>query len=321
MQIEAYAAHAASEPLRPFTYDAEPGPGEVLIAVSHCGICHSDLHLVDGEWGDHFPLVPGHEVVGTIVRGGSLEPGTRVGLGWQAGSCGSCEWCAAGDEVYCDDSVATCMGHHGGFGSHVIAQERFVIPLPEELDAATAAPLLCAGATVFTPLQRWTDPGMRVGVLGIGGLGHLALGFASALGCEVVACSRDASKEQEARDLGADDFLVGVPPHRSLDLLINTAPASPDMGAWLGSLRPRGVFVQVGASPEPLVVSSGSIIDGDRAVAGSAIAHPRVLREMLDFAALYGVEAQVERFAMSDVNAALDHVRAGKARYRVVLER
>lgn len=179
MKIQAYAAREPRGILQAFEYDAEPKENEVLVRVTHCGICHSDVHLVDGDWGEFFPLVPGHEVIGTVEKGTGFARGTRVGIGWQCASCGQCEWCKAGKEVVCAEHLGTCMGHHGGFAGHVIAQNRFVFPIPAELESTSAAPLLCGGATVYTPLKLYGRPGARVAVIGIGGLGHPAIQYPS----------------------------------------------------------------------------------------------------------------------------------------------
>ena len=322
MRIHGYAAKVAGGALEPFEYEAEPATADdVLVEVTHCGICHSDVHLVDGDWGDFFPLLPGHEVVGEVVKGGGLEPGTRVGIGWQCGSCGICEWCEKDKEVLCEQQVATCMGHFGGFASHVIAQDRFVFPLVQGLESASAAPLLCGGATVYTPLQEFGHPGAKVAVVGVGGLGHLAIQFAHRMGCDVTAVSRTADKKVEAETHGASSFLTGTPASKSYDLVLNTTTANLDMEIWTEALRPEGVFVQLGAAPEPLEVSSFALITQSRMVKGSAVAHPKVLQEMLDFAGNHGVKAQVQTMPMTECNEALEVTRSGRARYRVVLER
>jgi uncharacterized zinc-type alcohol dehydrogenase-like protein len=321
MKIHAFAAMEAEGLLSPFEYEAEPESDEVLVKVTHCGICHSDVHLADGDWGEFFPLVPGHEIVGEVVKGPGFAPGTRVGVGWQCSSCGTCEWCKAGKDVVCAEHLGTCMGHHGGFASHVIAQDRFVFPLPQELDSASAAPLFCGGATVYTPLKLYARAGTRVAVIGIGGLGHLAVQFAAKMDCDVTAVSTRPGKEAEARSYGASHFLLGEPPARSFDLVLNTSTANMNMEFWLEALRPEGVFVQLGAAPEPLAVAAFPLILGFRSVTGTGVAHPIVLQEMLEFAARHGVEAQVQVMPMDQCNEAMEVTRSGSARYRVVLER
>jgi uncharacterized zinc-type alcohol dehydrogenase-like protein len=320
MTFNAYAAKKAKARLEPFKYEPNPlADDEVEIAISHCGICHSDVHLADGEWGDWFPLVPGHEIIGTVVTGKAFAPGDRVGVGWQRSSCGECEYCRAGEEVLCAKHEATCQGNFGGFADRIRVNEHFAFRIPASLPSETAAPLLCAGITVYTPLRTYAAAGSRVGVIGIGGLGHLALQFAKALGCEVTAFSRVAGKEADARRFGADHFFTGDPAKGSLDLVLNTAHAAPDMDAFLGAVRPKGVFCQLGAAPAPLAVSSMPLIAGGRSVTGSAIGSPAVIREMLVLAAKKGIAATTEVAPMREANEALDRTRRNLARYRMVL--
>ncbi len=320
MVFHAYAAHEAKARLKPFDYRPKRlREHDVEIAVTHCGICHSDVHLVDGDWGDWFPLVPGHEIVGTVVAGHGFAVGERVGVGWQRGSCGTCEYCRAGEEVQCALHEATCQGNYGGFADRIRVDARFAARIPDALASDGAAPLLCGGVTVYTPLRKFAAAGTRVGVIGIGGLGHLALQFARALGCEVTAFSRRPAKEREARAFGADHFATGRPRKGSLDLILNTAHAAPDMEAYLAALRPKGVFCQLGASPEPLSVPAFALISEALTVTGSAIGSPAVIREMLDVAARHGVAARTEVVPMREANAALDRTRRNLARYRMVL--
>jgi uncharacterized zinc-type alcohol dehydrogenase-like protein len=320
MTFHAHAAKQARGRLEPFDYEPRPlGENEVEIAISHCGICHSDVHLVDGEWGDVFPLVPGHEIIGTVVAGRAFAPGERVGVGWQRDSCGECEYCRAGEEVLCPDNRATCMGNFGGFADRIRVNERFAFRIPAQLPSETAAPLLCGGVTVYTPLARYAGEGSRVGVIGIGGLGHLGLQLANAMGCEVTAFSRRADKEAEARGFGASHFVTDAPERGSLDLILNTAHAAPDMAAYLGALRPKGVFCQLGAAPEPLSVPAMPLIGGSRSVTGSAIGSPAAIRDMLELAARHGITARTEVMPMASADAALDRTRRNQARYRMVL--
>jgi uncharacterized zinc-type alcohol dehydrogenase-like protein len=321
MTFHAYAATRARARLEPFRYEPRPlEADEVEIAISHCGICHSDVHLVDGEWGDWFPLVPGHEIVGTVTAGRAFAPGERVGVGWQRDSCGECEYCRGGEEVLCPKHEATCQGNFGGFADRIRVNERFAFRIPDRLPSANAAPLLCGGITVYTPLWTFAGRGSRVGVIGIGGLGHLALQFAKALGCEVTAFSRVPDKDAEALQFGADRFTTGGPEKGSLDLILNTAHAAPDMDLYLSALRPKGVFCQLGAPPMPLAVPSLPLITGSRSVTGSAIGNPAAIREMLAFAAEHRITAKVEVVPMREANEALDRTRRNLARYRMVLE-
>lgn len=301
------------------------------ISISHCGICRSDLHLIDNDWQvSKFPFVPGHEIVGTVEAVGAvvenLEPGQRVGVGWQAGSCGQCAWCRQGKENLCPQAQPTCVQRNGGFADAVRVPARFVVPIPEALDSENAAPLLCAGITVYTPLRTYgISPASRVGAVGIGGLGHLALQFARIFGAEVTAFSTSPGKEEEARAMGAHHFcnareskvmkaLAG-----SLDLIISTVNADQDWSAFLSALRPEGVLCLVGAPARPLQVPGSLLIVSARALSGSNTGSPLALAEMLDVAARHGVKTQTERFPMTRVNEAVAKVRKGAVRYRAVL--
>jgi len=320
MTFHAWAALGAGSQLERFDYEPEPlGPDDVEVAITHCGICHSDVHLVDGDWGDVFPVVPGHEVVGTVVAGDGHPPGTRVGIGWQRWSCGRCEYCEGGEEELCPHSRATCMHHFGGFADRIRVDRNFALPLPAELPSAAAAPLLCAGITMYSPLRRYASSGARVGIVGMGGLGHLGIQLARAMECEVWAFSRQADKEHDARRFGAEHFTTGHPPRGSLDLVINTAHAVAPMDAFLAALRPRGVFCQVGAAVEPLPVSANRLIGGRHTVCGSAIGSPGAIREMLAFAARHSVLAVVEEAPLAAADQALDRTRTNRAHYRMVL--
>lgn len=322
MTFHAYAAHQAKAPLAPFDYEPQPlRSGDVEIAITHCGICHSDVHIVDGDWGEVFPAVPGHEIVGTVTAGDAFSPGQRVGVGWQRDSCGECRYCEEGEEELCAGNQATCLGHFGGFADRIRVNGRFALPIPESMESGTAAPLLCGGVTVWSPLRRHAGPGSRVGVIGIGGLGHLALQFAGAMGCEVTAFSRSADKEEAAREFGAHHFVTGAPARGSLDLVLNTAHAAPEFEAFMAGLAPRGVYCQLGAAPEPLVVPAMALIGGRRTVCGSAIGSPGAIAEMLGFAAEHGIAARTEPMAMERANEAMDRTRRNLARYRMVLVR
>jgi uncharacterized zinc-type alcohol dehydrogenase-like protein len=331
-QIQGLAAHAAGAELLPFRYDpGELGPQEVEIGITHCGICHSDLHLISNDWGmSQYPFIPGHEVVGTVsalgarVRG--LEVGQRVGLGWQSNSCGICEWCIRGMENLCPESEGTCVHRHGGYADRVRANARFVIPIPEALESENAAPLLCGGITVYNPLRtHGVNPSSRVGIVGIGGLGHLAIQFARVFGAEVTAFSTSATKEEEARALGAHNF-VNTRESKAMkevagtmDFVLNTANADQDWGVFVSALRPTGTLCFVGVPPSPVSVAAFPLIAGLRTITGSPIGSPHQLREMLDVAARHGVKAQIESFPMAKANAAIEKVKKNKVRYRAVL--
>jgi uncharacterized zinc-type alcohol dehydrogenase-like protein len=329
----AYAATTAKGPLEPFSYDPGAlGPEEVEIKVTHCGICHSDLSMLDNDWGmSNFPFVPGHEVVGTITALGDQAKGLKidqkVGLGWSSHSCLSCHECLSGDHHLCSTVQGTILGRHGGFADRVRAQWTWVRPLPEGLDMAKTGPLLCGGVTVFAPLLINDVPSTaRVGVIGIGGLGHMALQFASKWGCEVHAFTTSDSKEAEARKLGAHFVHNTKKPDAlaklagSLDMIISTVNVPLDVPALLGALRPKGHLHNVGAVLEPLQVPAFGLILGQKSVGGSPTGSPVVIDEMLEFSSRHSIAPITETFPMSKVNDALEHLRSGKARYRIVLE-
>ena len=331
-QIQGLAAHAAGSELLPLKYDpGKLGTREVEIAITHCGICHSDLHLIANDWGiSQYPFIPGHEIIGTVAALGtevrSLEVGQRVGLGWQSKSCGECEWCMRGQENLCAFSEGTCVHRHGGFADRVRANARFVIPIPDALPSEQTAPLLGGGITVYNPMRTYgVNPSTRVGVVGIGGLGHLAIQFARIFGAEVTAFSTTIAKEEEARTLGAHHFVNSLESKAmkevagSLDFILTTVNADQDWGAYLQALRPNGALWFVGVPPSPVSVHAFPLISGQRTIGGSPVGSPFRLREMLDVAARHGVKATTERFPMDKANEAIDKVKKGKVSYRAVL--
>jgi uncharacterized zinc-type alcohol dehydrogenase-like protein len=331
MSFHAYAARSARGALQPFVYEpAALAPHDVEIRISHCGICHSDVHLVDGDWGGGaFPMVPGHEIVGAVAALGPevrhLEIGQRVGVGWQRGACLACDRCAVGDENLCAGSEATCVGHHGGFADRIRLDSRFAFPIPDPLPSESAAPLLCAGITVYSPLVRWVRPSMKVGVVGIGGLGHLGLQFARAMGCEVTALSASPDKEEEARAFGAHHFLAVREAGAlrkaagALDFVLSTVFLPQDWRGLIGALRPNGVLCLVGAPAEPLRLRVEALLDGQKTVTTSATGGRPAIRAMLAFAVRHAVAAKVQVRPLAEATAALDEVRRGLGRYRVVL--
>lgn len=332
VEIHGLAVHAAGAQLVPYKYDpGELKADEVEVKISHCGVCHSDIHLIDNDWGiSKYPFVPGHEIVGKISAVGSgvkdRKVGERVGIGWQADSCGICEWCRQGDEHLCAQAQPTCVGRNGGYADAVRVNSRFAIPVPEALDSEGVGPLLCGGITVYSPLRNHgVRPSSRVGVVGIGGLGHMGLQFAKAFGAEVTALSTSKDKEDEARQLGADHFVNTRDAGElkkiagSFDFVLSTVSADQDWQALVNSLRPKGTLCVVGVPPSPISLQAFPLIAGQRAVAGSPTGSPRDLHEMLDVAARHGVKATTERFAMAKANEAIAKVKKGKVRYRAVL--
>lgn len=328
-----YAAPEAGKPLEPFSFEPRPlGAKDVEIAISHCGICHSDLHLVNNDWRmSRYPLVPGHEIVGTVAQLGAdvrgLAPGQRVGVGWQSGSCGACEWCERGDENLCAGSVATCNPGPGGFADRIRVSARFALPIPEALPSRDAAPLLCGGITVYTPLrEHGIGAHSRVGVIGVGGLGHLALQFARALGSEVTAFSTSPDKETEARALGAHHFITTrersalKAVRGSFDFILSTVTADLPWTDYVAALRPRGTLCLVGAAPSAVALPAFALIGANKKLSGSNTGSPALIREMLQVAARTGVRARTEPFRLQDVNTALGRVARNEVRYRAVLE-
>ncbi len=332
--IKAYAAFEAGGELKPYEYDPGPlGRNDVEIDVESCGICHSDLSMLDNEWGvTSYPLVPGHEVVGTVSAVGAdvtrLKPGQKVGLGWHAGYCLTCPTCQSGDHNMCADAVGTIVGRHGGFADKVRAQAASVVPLPEGIDAAKAGPLFCGGITVFNPLVQFDiKPTAKTAVIGIGGLGHLALQFLNAWGCEVTAFTSSEAKKEEALAMGAHHTIDSRDPAAlkaaagQFDLILSTVNVKLDWNAYLNTLRPRGRLHFVGATLEPLDLGVFGLISGQRSVSGSPVGSPVNIARMLDFAARHHISPVIETFPMEQVNDALARLRSGQARYRIVLTR
>ena len=331
--IRAWAANKAGDKLRPFEYDPGPlGAEQVEIAVEHCGVCHSDLSLLDNEWGmTRYPFVPGHEAIGRVVAMGTqakgVNVGQRVGLGWNAHSCMHCRQCLMGNHNLCENLQPTLIGRHGAFADKVRAHWVWTMPLPEGLDARESGPLLCGGITVFAPLREFNiAPTSRVGVIGIGGLGHMALKFCKAWGCEVTAFTSSDSKAEEARSFGAHrvvathDAAAIAKLAGTFDLIIDTVNASLDWNGLLAALAPNDRLHVVGAVPEPIPVPVFALLMGQKSVSGSPTGSRGAIDSMLNFAARHHVAPQTEHFPMSQVNEAMDHLRAGKARYRIVLD-
>lgn len=333
MAINSYAAQSQGAKLTPHAFDpGRLGNNEVEVAVTHCGICHSDVHLIDNDWGfSSYPLIPGHEIVGTVTALGKsaqdLKVGQRVGIGWQAGSCMKCEWCKAGEENLCASAQPTCVGHAGGYADKVRADARFAFPIPKAISSAEAAPLLCAGATVFTPLlDHKAQRGTKLGVVSVGGLGHLALQFGRALGCNVTAFSTSKSKAEEARGFGANRFIditnadeMGSAAN-SLDLILTTAAADLPWDALIAALRPKGTLCVLGIPEHSLNVMGFPLVAGHKKVVGSNTGSRKSIEKMLAFAAKHRIVPTIERHPMTRVNEALQTVRDKSVRFRAVLE-
>jgi alcohol/geraniol dehydrogenase (NADP+) len=330
--ITAYAAPAAGAALEPFVYDpGPPGDEDVEIRVEHCGICHSDLSMLDNEWGrSGYPLVPGHEIVGTVIAAGAhakgVTVGDRVGLGWFSSSCMHCAQCMGGDHNLCGDGQETIVGRHGGFADRVRCHWSWAIRLPQGLHADSAGPLFCAGATVFNPIVQFgVRPTDRVGVVGIGGLGHLAVQFLARWGCEVTAFTSSEAKRDEALKLGAHHAVSSTDKtalkHLAgrFDFVLVTVSVSLQWSAYIRALAPRGRLHFVGAVLDPIPVAAFSLIGGQKSLSGSPLSSPATMARMLEFCARHDIRPMIEAFPMAQVNDALEHLRAGKARYRVVV--
>jgi len=345
VKTRAYAATSKTSPLAPLIIERrEPGANDVLIEILFCGICHSDIHQVRDEWSGAtpalFPMVPGHEIVGRVKQVGKqvtrFKVGDTAGVGCFVDSCRECDPCRRGLEQFCEKGAAwtyngTEMDRttptYGGYSSQIVVAERYALKVPAGLDPARAAPLLCAGITTYSPLRQWnTKKGDRVGVVGLGGLGHMAVKLAASMGADVTMLSTSRSKEADARRLGAQAFestrdeatfekLAG-----RFDLLIDTISAPHDYNRYLGMLRPQGAMVIVGIPPEPIPVSAWSLIAGNRRLAGSSIGGIPETQEMLDYCARHEIGADVEVIPIQKVNEAYDRMIRNDVRYRFVID-
>jgi uncharacterized zinc-type alcohol dehydrogenase-like protein len=332
MNCKAWVAKAAKQPMVLETVDLGPlGAEDVEVAVENCGLCHSDLSVLNNDWGiSQYPAILGHEVIGRITVVGPnakrLQVGQRVGVGWYSGSCMHCQQCMSGSHHLCPQVQPTILGHRGGFATHVRTHWAWAIPLPEKLRFAEAGPLFCGGITVFAPLLMYVKPTDRVGILGIGGLGHMAVKFAAAYGCNVTAFTSSESKFDEAKGFGANHVVSSRDSAAiknlagSFDLLISTVNATLDWDAMIGTLAPNGRLHFVGAVLEPIPVSAFPLIMQQRSVSGSPGGSPVAIRAMLDFAARHNIAPQTEHFPMSKISEAFARLESGKARYRIVLD-
>jgi uncharacterized zinc-type alcohol dehydrogenase-like protein len=330
--IHAYAAPAAGQSLETFDYpDPEVKDDDVEITIECCGLCHSDIHLIEDDWKfSKYPLVPGHEIIGKITRKGKnvadFEIGQRVGLGWQCGACLKCEFCIAGDETVCSSKIRTCIERYGGFADKVITDSRFIYLIPAELDSIAAAPLLCAGITAYSPFKIYDiQAPQSVAIIGIGGLGHLALQFAKAFGCNVTAISSSPDKEQETKKLGADHFLALTDTEGlkkavgSFHFMLVTASADLDWAALGMMLRPFGKLCFIGLPPSDIKIPARLLVSGNRCICGSGTGSRARMKEMLEFCARHHIQAQVEPFPMKKINEAIQRLKSNQARYRIVL--
>ncbi len=341
LSVTAYATPAAKAPFEKTTIQRrELGPRDVLIKVAFAGICHSDIHTAREEWGEAiFPLVPGHEIAGTVAEIGSevdkYTVGDRVGVGCMVDSCRECENCLAGEEQYClKGNVGTynAIGRdgrptEGGYSTHIVVDQDFVLGIPEGISLEQAAPLLCAGITLYSPLKHWgAGPGKKVAIVGLGGLGHMGVKIAHALGAEVTVLSQTLSKQADGLSLGADHFYATSDDQTfeqlagSFDLIVNTVSATLPMDKYLSLLRLDGTMVNVGAPAEPLSVPAFALIPMRRSWAGSMIGGIRQTQEMLDFCAEHNLGAEIEIVSGEQIDEAYDRVVASDVRYRFVID-
>jgi uncharacterized zinc-type alcohol dehydrogenase-like protein len=341
LTVNAYAAVSATAPLVPTTIQRRDlGPHDVLIEVRYAGICHSDIHSVRSEWGEvPYPLVPGHEIAGIVTEIGSAATrhavGDRVGVGCMVGSCGECTSCRKGEEQYCLHGNTLTYGSvdrdgtitQGGYSTHIVVTEDFVVKIPEALGLDEAAPLLCAGITTYSPLRHWgAGPGRKVAVVGLGGLGHMAVKLAHAMGAEVTVLSQSLKKRDDGLRLGADAYHATSDPGTfeqlagAFDLIVNTVSAPLDVNAYLSLLAIDGAMVNVGAPAEPLSINAFPLILGRRSYAGSAIGSIRETQEMLDFCGEHGLGAEIEVIPAEKINDAYARVLASDVRYRFVID-
>lgn len=331
--IKAYAVMEAGGKLEPFEYD--PGPlddHDVEIAVDYCGICHSDLSMINNEWGmTRYPFVPGHEVAGRISAVGKhvskFNVGDRVGLGWHSAYCNECNTCMEGDHNLCGSAKGTIIGRHGGFADKVRAQAVSVVALPDAISSETAGPLFCGGVTVYNPLVQFDiKPTSKVAVIGIGGLGHMALKFLNAWGCEVTAFTSSESKVEQALQLGAHKTLNSTDDAAlknaamSFDLIISTVNVGLNWNAYVNTLKAKGRLHFVGALTEPVNINMLGMMFAQRSISASPVGSPAVIAQMLEFAGRHNITAEVETFDMKEVNAAVERLEHGSPRFRVVLK-
>jgi uncharacterized zinc-type alcohol dehydrogenase-like protein len=336
-----YAAMSAKAALEPYSFERrDVGPHDVLITISHCGICHSDIHQVRDEWGGSlFPMVPGHEIVGTVVRVGAkvtrFKTGDRAGVGCFVDSCRTCPACREGLEQYCETGmVLTYSGRdkdgritQGGYSTQIVVDENYVLRIPPTLSAAGAAPLLCAGITTYSPLRHWgVGRYHKLAVVGLGGLGHMAVKIAKALGIEVTVLSTSEGKRADAERLGATDFAVTSKPdtfarlRRRFDFILDTVSAPHDYNAYVNLLHTDGTMILVGAPDKPAPLEPFPLIMHRRRIAGSVIGGIRETQEMLDFCAEHQIESDVEVIPIQQVNKAYERVIKGDVRFRFVID-
>ena len=343
MKVFGYAAQSATAPIAPFHFTRrEPRPNDVVIDILYSGVCHSDIHQARNEWGNStFPMVPGHEIIGRVASVGNtvtqFKTGDMVGVGVFVDSCQRCGPCLSGLEQYCEEGATGTYNDkdrhdgsptYGGYSERIVVFEKFVVHLPKKLDPKSAAPLLCAGITTYSPLRHWkVGPGMKVAVMGLGGLGHIGLKFAKAMGADVSLFTRSADKEAEARRLGASDVILSTDPvqmrsaRRGFHFILDTVPNAHDLNPYLSTLKLDGTMVIVGQlNPLDPPVLGSALMSDRKSLAGSGVGGMPETREMLEFCATHGVTCDVEMIDMKNINEAYQRVLDSKVRYRFVID-
>ena len=342
IETKAYAAEAATSPLGPFRFERrDPGPHDVQIEILYCGVCHSDIHQVRNEWGGSiYPMVPGHEIVGRVTKTGAhvtkFKAGDLAGVGCFVDSCRTCPNCQAGLEQYCDNGMVgtyngrekiTNLPTYGGYSNHIVVDEQYTLKVSDKLPLEGVAPLLCAGITTYSPLRHvGVGKGHRVGVLGLGGLGHMAVKFAVSFGAEVTMLSSSPSKEADAKKLGAHHFALTSDPttmknlQNHFDFILNTVSAQHDYSTYLNLLRTNGTMIVVGVPPTPSQVPAFNLIAKRRSIIGSLIGGIKETQEMLDYCAEHSIVSDVEVIKIQDINEAYERMIKGDVRYRFVID-
>lgn len=341
LKVSGYAAQSATTPLSFYSFSRrDPGPRDVLIEILYCGVCHTDLHFARNEWGNAlYPCVPGHEIVGRVTAVGDavtrFKTGDMAAVGCLVGSCRTCPRCEAGLEQYCDagfvgtyNGVDAEFGHtFGGYSSHIVVDQHFVLRVPENLDPAGVAPLLCAGVTTYSPLRHWKiGPGMKVGVAGLGGLGHMGVKLAASMGARVAVLTTSAGKADDAQRLGAQEVIVTRDPEAfaqhasSFDFILDTIAAPHDINAYLNLLKPDATMVQVGLPDKPLPLNVGVLIFRRRNFAGSLIGGIAETQEMLDYCASKGIVSDIEIIKIDQINEAYERMLKSDVKYRFVID-
>jgi alcohol dehydrogenase (NADP+) len=337
-----YAAHSATTPLVPFDYEhRDPGPNDILIDIQFCGICHSDIHQARNEWGNAlYPMVPGHEIVGKVAAVGSAVTKFKVGdtaaVGCLVDSCRDCASCKAGEQQYCDRGLAVWTYNakdkngnltFGGYGNHIVLDEAFALHVPANLDPAAAAPLLCAGITTYSPLKHWgAGPGKKIGIVGLGGLGHMALKFSHAFGAHTVQFTTSPSKIEDAKKLGADEVVLTkeenwhAPHAGSFDFILDCVSAAHDITPYLALLKRDSTYCTVGIPESPMAVAAFSVAIGRKSVAGSAIGGIPQTQEMLDFCGQHNIVSDIEMTTFDKIEEAWSRVVKADVKYRFVLD-